>query len=313
MPGARVKADVWITEYITPWDVYSHGVTRILAAARTPFQDMQIVETGVYGKALVLDGKWQSCTGDEFIYHEALVQPAMIAHGDARRALILGGGEGATAREILRWRAVERVVMVDLDGEVVEACRKHLPEMHQGAFDDPRVELRIADAIDFIESTEESWDVVISDLTDPLESGPSFQLFTKEHFEKIRRILAPGGVLVVQAGPTAPVLAAMHARVVATLRSVFAHVHAYTAHTASYGSPWGFALCTERPIDRRPDPGRVDRLLAEQTTGGLKMIDGETLLGLLQTPAHLRRAIAEESRVFTLADPPRFFGAEADD
>ena len=133
MPGAEVRADVWISEYITPWDIYQHGVNRILASKRTNFQEMQIVETGAYGKALVLDGKWQSCTGDEFLYHEPLVHPAMIAHGNPKRVLILGGGEGATAREVLRWKCVERAVMVDIDGEVVAACREHLPEMHQGA------------------------------------------------------------------------------------------------------------------------------------------------------------------------------------
>jgi len=103
MSGAELKADLWVSEYVTPWDIYQHGVVEVLASGRTRFQDMLIVRTGAYGKALVLDGKWQSCTGDEFLYHEALVQPGMIMHGAPRSALILGGGEGATAREILRW------------------------------------------------------------------------------------------------------------------------------------------------------------------------------------------------------------------
>ncbi|MDJ0562000.1 MAG: spermidine synthase, partial [Microcystis sp. M53599_WE4] len=119
MAGSELKADLWVNEYITPWDIYSHGVSRILAYKKTAFQEMYIVESGAYGKALVLDGKWQSCTGDEFIYHEALVQPAMIAHQEAKTALILGGGEGATTRELLRWKTIEKVMMIDIDGDVV--------------------------------------------------------------------------------------------------------------------------------------------------------------------------------------------------
>jgi spermidine synthase len=121
MAGTELKADMWVSEYITPWDIYVHGVNRILAYQKTAYQEMYIVESGAYGKALVLDGKWQSCTGDEFLYHEALVHPGMIAHHSPQKILILGGGEGATIREVLRWQSVTRVMMVDIDGEVVEA------------------------------------------------------------------------------------------------------------------------------------------------------------------------------------------------
>jgi spermidine synthase len=243
MAGSDVKADLWVNEYITPWDIYSHGITRILAYRKTTFQEMYVVESGAYGKALVLDGKWQSCTGDEFIYHEALVQPAMITHAAPKKVLILGGGEGATTREILRWNTVERVMMIDIDGEVVEACREHLSEMHQGSFDDPRFELVVADALQVLDTTDEKWDIIISDLTDPIEEGPSFPLFTKEYYEKLQRVLAPNGLVIVQSGPVSPPFVMYHARVVNTLKAVFPHVQAYCAPTPSYGSPWGFALC----------------------------------------------------------------------
>ena len=293
---------------ISPWDMYVHGITRILAYKKTAFQEMYVVETGVYGKALVLDGKWQSCTGDEFLYHEPLVQPAMIAHQSPKNVLVLGGGEGATIREVLRWKSVEKVVMVDIDGEVVDACREHLPEMHQGAFDDPRAEVVVDDAIKVLETSTIKWDIVISDLSDPIEEGPSFQLFTKEYYEKIKQILAPGGIVVIQAGSVPPVQLTLHARLVNTLKTVFPHVHSFTSHTPSYGAPWGFALASNEPIDTLPDPAKIDQLLAEKTTGGLRLIDGTTLLGLMQTPAHIRKAIAEETQVYTLAEPPKFFG-----
>jgi spermidine synthase len=311
MSGSEVAADFWMNEYITPWDIYSHGVTQVLAYRKTEFQEMYIVETGAYGKALVLDGKWQSCTGDEFLYHEPLVHPAMIAQGTPRKVLILGGGEGATAREVLRWRTVEQVVMIDIDREVVEACRQYLPEMHQNAFDDPRFHLVIGDALKFLDTTTDQWDVIISDLSDPIESGPSFQLFTKEYFEKARRVLSPQGYFVVQAGPVSPVELNLHARLLNTLNAVFADAASYTSATTTYGRPWGFIVAADQPITRQPSPEQVDRLLQENTTGGLQMLDGTTMLGLFQLPLHLRKAIAAETQVYSLAEPPKFFGKSA--
>lgn len=311
MSGSNVGADLWVTEYITPWDIYVHGVTKVLAYKKTAYQEMYIVETGAYGKGLVLDGKWQSCTGDEFLYHEPLVHPAMICHTSPRNVLVLGGGEGATVREILRWKTVEQVMMVDIDGEVVEACREHLPEMHQNAFEDSRTHLVIGDALEVLDKTDRQWDIVISDLSDPIEEGPSFQLFTQEYFEKVQRVLAPGGYFVIQAGPVAPAELRLHARLVNTLKAVFANVHSYASHTPTYGSPWGFAIASAETITTRPDPAAIDQLLQDKTTGGLRLIDGMTLLGLFQTPAYIRHAITTETQVYTLKEPPKFFGKGA--
>lgn len=308
MAGSEVKADLWISEYMTPWDIYVHGVTSILASHKTQYQEMYVVETGVYGKALVLDGKWQSCTGDEFLYHEPLVHPAMIAHGSPKKVLILGGGEGATVREALRWKSVEKVAMVDIDGEVVDACKKYLPEMHQGIFDDPRLELVIGDALKYIDETQEQWDIVISDLSDPIEEGPSFQLFTKEYFAKISKILTPNGRFVVQAGPVSPGEMGLHVKIVNTVKAVYPYVQSYSSYVPTYGMPWGFVLGSQEVINTRPDPAVIDQMLEERTTGGFKMFDGTTMLGLFQLPLHLRRAIAAEKEVYTLETPPKFFG-----
>lgn len=308
MAGSELKSDLWITEYLTPWDIYVHGVTKVLTYKKTAFQEMYIVESGAFGKGLVLDGKWQSCTGDEFIYHESLVQPAMIAHQNPKRVLVLGGGEGATIREILRWKTVEKVMMIDIDGEVVEACQKYLPEMHQNAFDDPRLELVIEDALKVLDNFSQTWDIIISDLSDPIEEGPSFPLFTKEYFEKLKRVLNPGGYVVVQSGPVSVPQIRYHARLIKTLKTVFANVRSLSSITAAYGSPWGFALCSQQKIDTRPDPEIIDRLITEKTTGGLRFIDGSTLLGILQTPLYVRKAIEAETTVYTIQQPPKFFG-----
>ncbi|ELR97846.1 fused MFS/spermidine synthase [Gloeocapsa sp. PCC 73106] len=308
MAGTELKADMWVSEYITPWDIYVHGVNRILAYQKTAYQEMYIVESGAYGKALVLDGKWQSCTGDEFLYHEALVHPALIAHGSPQKVLILGGGEGATIREVLRWNTITKVMMVDIDGEVVEACREHLPEMHQNAFDDPRVELVIADALEILDTTSETWDVIISDLSDPIEEGPSFPLFTKEYYQKLQKVLAPKGIVVIQAGPVAPANLQIHARLVNTLKAVFPNVHSCFSPTTTYGSAWGFALASEETLNSQPNPTEVDELLKTKTHGGFRAIDGIGLLSVLNTPLYIRQAIASETQVYTLSEPPKFFG-----
>jgi len=327
MPGTTLSTDIWITEYMTEADVYAHGVTQILAALRTEWQDMQIVHSPSYGTALVLDGKWQSCTGDEFCYHEPLVQPAIIARAIAtgklpKTALILGGGEGATSREVLRWKSIERCAMVDIDGPVVDACKQHLAEMHRGAFDDPRHEVIIDDAFKVIDDEnlrpEGGWDVIISDLSDPIEDGPSFRLFTKEYFQQLKGALAPGGVLSVQAGPVTPPRMAQHCRLNRTLRDVFTHAASVTGPTAAYGSSWGFVIASDEDIRCPADAAKIDELLESNCTPfpgeepfgttGLRVVDGNSLGGLFAIPRYLRKAIEAEPMVYTLADPPKFIG-----
>ena len=256
MPGIQLNTDLWFSEYLTPYDVYQHGIRAVLAHKKTAFQEMYIIDTGTYGKALVLDGQWQSSSGDEFLYHEPLVHPACVNHGAPNRVLLLGAGEGATLREVLKWQTVEKVVMVDIDAEVVEACRQHLTEMHQNAFDDPRAELVIDDALGFLDDSEPEWDIIISDLSDPIEAGPSFKLFTKEYFTAAKRVLAPDGAFVVQAGSVAPPEMEMHVRLVRTVMDVFDHVASYATFVPTFAAPWGFILGAQRPIDTRPDPDR---------------------------------------------------------
>lgn len=308
MSGAEVKADLWISEYHTPWDIYAHGIQRVLAYRQTPYQEMYVVETGSYGKGLILDGKWQSSVGDEFLYHEPLVHPGCCLHGSPRYVLVLGGGEGATVREVLRWKTVEKVVMVDIDGDVVAACKEFLPEMHQGVFNDPRMELVIDDALQFLDRTTQQWDVIISDLTDPIEDGPAFPLFTQEHFTRVRDVLSPDGFYMLQGGSLVPPELHIHARTVNTLKTVFQQVSPAFCYAPTYGVSLGLILSSPRSFSTQPDPDAIDRLLQEKTTGGFRMFDGSTFLGLLQLPLYIRHAIAAETEVYTLKSPPKPIG-----
>lgn len=296
---------LWLTEYNTPFDAYCHGILEVVYQKKTRYQELMIVTSGAYGKALVLDGCWQSSTGDEFLYHEPLVHPACVLQGGPERLLILGGGDGAALREALKWHSVRQAVVVDLDEGVIDACRQYLPEFHRGAFDDSRSQVVVADAMDYINSHSHHWDVIIADLTDPIENGPSAKLFTREFFQQCRQALAPGGCFVLQAGLAGPVETEMHARLVRTVAFVFDRTFHYISHVPTWGSPIGFVIGTDRSVNwEDPEPLHMDAFLEQKTTGGFRMFDGRAFRGLMHPPKYLRDAVATESDIFTMAHLP---------
>lgn len=299
------RTEFWLTDSTTPGEAHQYAVTRVLEWRRTPFQDLAIVDTPAYGKALILDGNWQSCVADEFLYHEPLVHPAMLCHGEPRSVAILGGGEGAALREVLRWKTVNRAVMIDLDGEVVEACKTHLPEMHRGAFDDLRTEVLIADARDWLRSCDEQFDVLISDLAEPLEHGPAFELFTVDYFQHVRRLLKPNGVFSLQAGSVAPHDIRLYARVANTVAQVFDHVRLSASAVPSFCTNWGFILASSVPLDVLPAADTIDQELRNKVGDPLTMLDGAAFHGLFQISTHIRSAVERETGIFTLGNPPR--------
>jgi spermidine synthase len=287
-------------------DAHLYGVEEVLSSRSTHHQRMMIVRSSLFGKALILDGKWQSATADEFIYHEALVHPALLSHPEPRRVLILGGGEGATLREVLRHRSVAEAVMVDIDREVVEECRRVAGEFAGDAFANPRSRVVYGDGLRFVEDSEPgSWDVIISDLSDPLEGGPSQSLFTREFFSTVEARLAPGGRFVLQAGSTSMPDVEVFAAVVHTLASVFPHTSPYQAYVPSFAMPWGFVLAArEECALLRASEKALDALIAERTGGDLSFLDGAVLGALFVLPKYLRRAVAAAETTYTLASPP---------
>jgi spermidine synthase len=299
------EASLWLRELITPYDVYLHGASEVVLWRRTPYQEICIVETEAFGKKLFLDGIVQSSEADEFIYHEALVQPAMLAAGAPRRVLVLGGGEGACLREVLRWDTVSHAVMIDIDADVVAACRAHLPEWHQGSFHDPRVQLLHTDAVQYLERVTDPFDVIISDMTDPVEDGPSTFCFTREYFQRVQSALTDDGVFALQAGPLSPPEISLHAKVLRTMELVFSHVQPYPCNAAVYGRPLGFAVASRTPIHERLDPAITAPLLERHVRGPLRYIDAQVARGLMATPPFVREAIGAADAVYTDATPPR--------
>jgi spermidine synthase len=294
----------WFFETTTPVEGHMHAILRTLVQAQTKFQQVEILETASYGKCLVLDGRIQSSQADEFIYHEALVHPGLLAvEGLPQSALVIGGGEGATIREILRYPSIQRAVMVDIDAEVVEICRRHLPEMHQGAFDDPRTVLVHEDARGYLENSPDRYDLIISDLVEPLEEGPACLLYSREFYRIVHDRLTPGGTFTMQAGMTKVGELAFFTAIHRTLREVFPLVAPYQAHISCFGTSWGFMLASKKIDPRRQEPAAVDRLIAERIKGQLAYWDGLTHQHAFAVPKHLRKAIDAETRVATDKHP----------
>src|SRR5579884_2151063 len=211
----------WYVEEFFPTEQHHHAVDRVYYAGRTPFQSVGVVETAVLGKMLILDGDTQSAQFDEKIYHESLVHPAMAAARDRSDVLVLGGGEGATLREVLRHPQVRRCTMVDIDGQVVDLSKRYLPEWSDGAFDDPRARVIVGDALRFLKEDDGRYGVIVSDLTEPLPDSPSFPLFNGEVFRDVKSRLAPGGVYVLQASTAGFHNMALHAKMARSLRAFF--------------------------------------------------------------------------------------------
>lgn len=294
---------IWFYDRYTPAEVHAHRAGRVIAKTRTKFQDVTIQEFEHLGRVLILDGKIQSAEVDEYIYHELLVHPAMLAHPKPRAVLLCGGGEGAPLREILRHPSVESVIMVDIDADLVALCREHLPGWHAGAFENPRVRVRHGDARAFIEETGDRFDVIINDITDPVEGGPSKLLFTKEFYTAAARALSPGGIFVTQAiGVHYDVNDRLHAMIHQTARQILPHVRSYCDYVLSFDYPWAFVAGSREPVWDRLDAVEVDRRLRERGIT-LRFYDGETHRRVMSLPKPLRDVIAAERAIITDKEP----------
>jgi spermidine synthase len=297
------KSYKWFFETTTPVEGHMHAIVRTIVEVQTKFQHVEIMETAAYGKVLVLDGRMQSSQADEFIYHEALVHPGLLMlDAPPSSALVIGGGEGATVREILRYPSIRRVVMVDIDAEVVELCKRHLPEMHQGAFEDPRTEFRAEDARGYLERTPDRFDLIVVDLVEPLEEGPACLLFTREFYQLVRDRLTPSGAMTMQAGMTKVGELDFFTSIHRTLREVFPVVAGYQTFISCFGIPWGF-IAAGRSEPRALSVNEVDRRIADRVKGPLAYWDGQTHQHAFHLPKFIRRAIDEQRRVVTDAHP----------
>jgi len=209
----------------------------------TDHQRIRVFENDTFGRVMTLDGVVQVTEADNFIYHEMLTHVPILAHGAVKRVLIVGGGDGGMARAVLRHKAVEQVTMVEIDGGVVDFSLKYLPGISAGAFDDPRLDLVIADGAAFMAQNADVYDVIIIDSTDPV--GPGEVLFTDSFYGHAKRRLTEGGILVTQNG--VPFLqGAELTNTMRAFKALFADATCYLATVPTYaGGPMAFGWGTD--------------------------------------------------------------------
>ncbi|HBA60018.1 MAG TPA: spermidine synthase [Elusimicrobia bacterium] len=296
----------WFVEFFTPGELHAHKAVKLLERSDTAFQKAALIKTSAFGEVLVIDGETQSSRFDEYFYHESLVCPALLSHPAPRSALILGGGEGATARELLNSRKIESVVMADIDFNILRFAREHLGAWHRGAFDDPRLRLLAQDAKKLVENTDLRFDLVYADLPSPIEGGPAFSLYTLEFYRRLKKTLKPGGIFTTHAGPGTPLQFALHPALFNTLRRVFRTVRSYTAYIPSYDMPWSFLYCT----DSAADPLKFKAAALDRAAAGLKrplrFLDGNSITGAFSLPKYYKDRIRASRGLITEARPMFF-------
>ena len=299
----KTVPSTWFMEFVNPDTIQQFAVKDILYRGHSEYQAIEVIETVSFGKCLVLDGKIQSCEVDEFIYHEALVHPVMLLHPNPETVFIAGGGEGATLREVLAHNTVKNVVMVDIDLEVIDVCKKFLPMHHDGSFDDPRIELLHVDARKYLAETNKRFDVVIIDLPEPIEGGPAYLLYTQAFYQSLKTKLSDDATFALQAGSTCLGITQVYTAINNTMRTAFPVVVPYEVNVPSFGGPWGFSLASQSLDPLSLSAEEVDRRIASRVTRALKFYDGHTHQGLFFIPKYLRDAMASETTIITEDNP----------
>jgi spermidine synthase len=194
----KTPHSTWFDEQLHPGYRTRFETSNIVYETGNNLQRSLVFEHQRLGRVLMIDDIVQTTEADEFVYHETMTHVPMFAHGNAKRVLVIGGGDGGMIEEVLKHKTVDRVVMVEIDRAVVDIAEEFLPTIHKGAFNDPRMELIIADGNVFVGDTDERFDVIIVDSCDPV--GPAAILFSEEFYSRCKRCLTPGGILVTQSG-----------------------------------------------------------------------------------------------------------------
>ena len=285
--GSNAMTESWLNEALYPDWGQRFRVVEQLAHVRSQYQDIVVFESASHGRVLVLDGVVQITEADEFVYQERLAHVPLLAHGSARRVLIIGAGDGGVLRRVMQHQGVEAVVMVEIDGEVVRLSKEHLPGIGRDAWTDPRATVIVGDGIRYVaDAANGAFDVVIVDSTDPVGVGEA--LFTGAFYADCARALGPGGVIVNQCG--VPFMQAAELReTTRRLEKVFPHVSAYLAAVPTYAGGFmalGFAAKTPG-LDRLPLPAIRDRAAAAGVLDTTQYWTPELHVGAFHLPPYI--------------------------
>jgi spermidine synthase len=277
----------WLNETLYPDWGQRFRVVQRLAQVQSSYQSIEVFESASYGRVLVLDGAVQITEADEFVYQEMLAHVPLLAHGEARRVLIIGAGDGGVLRRVLQHRTVERAVMVEIDGEVIRLCREHMPGIGGNAWTDARAEVIIGDGIAYVAACgPASFDVIIVDSTDPIGVGE--MLFTDAFYADCARVLSVAGLVVNQCG--VPFLQPDELRETSVRRArSFPHVSAYVAAVPTYvGGLMTLGFAAKAPgLDRVPANVIRERAQAAGILGATRYWTPDIHAGAFNLPPYI--------------------------
>ncbi|XP_057718432.1 thermospermine synthase ACAULIS5 [Arachis stenosperma] len=288
----------WYEEVIDDDLKWSFKLNRVLHKGVSKYQDIALLDTKRFGKALMIDGKMQSAESDEFIYHECLIHPSLLCHPNPKKVFIMGGGEGSAAREALKHKTIDKVVMCDIDQEVVDFCRKYLT-VNRETFYHRKLDLVINDAKAELQKRKEKYDVIVGDLADPLEDGPCYQLYTKSFYEKILKPkLNDHGIFVTQAGPAGIFThKEVFTSIYNTIKQVFNYVMVYSTHVPSFADTWGWVMASDEPLSIGAE--EMDKRIKARIDGELLYLNGAWFQSAATMNKTVSQSLKNESHVYT--------------
>jgi len=274
-----------MTEYLTDdWGFFIRS-SREFEKFRSPYQAVEVHDSVPFGKLFRLDGHFMTSERDEFFYHENLVHMAALVHPKPERALIVGGGDGGSAEELLKYPTMRSVTLAEIDLAVVDISRKYLQSVHRGALEDPRLALRIEDGFEFVRTSSEQFDLIVLDLTDP--GGPSTQLYTPGFYKACAARLNPIGAMTLHiASPVAHPTRIRDG--LSALRTVFPFVTPYLTTVPLYGGMWMMACCSATLDPRYLTSLEVDRRIAQRGIRDLQYYNGDMHRAGLALPNFVR-------------------------
>ena len=277
----------WVMEQLTENAAFgfrAHNVQR----QHTPFQTLEMLDTPSFGRVMRLDDHFMTSEGEEFFYHECMAHPAAMAHPDPQQVLVIGGGDGGLAEELLKHNTVQRLVLAELDEAVIEVSKAQLQRVHNGVWDDPRLQLQIGDGMAYVDSTTDRFDLILLDLTDP--HTPAGSLYSPEALERMRRVLNPGGALVLHLG--SPVFHAEQVRALSqTLKATFAQVACYGTYVPLYGAYWGMAVCSDSLQPTAVSAAQIEERLAARGVTDLQYYNADIHGALFALPNYYRKLV----------------------
>lgn len=270
---------------------YFHGGT-LLEKGETEFQTYEVWDTPHFGRLFRLDGFFMTSERDEFFYHENMIHPAAVTHPNPEKILIIGGGDGGCAEEIFKHPSVQQVVMVELDGGVVDIARKYFSSIHQGSLDDTRLVLRIEDGLVYVRekapAAGEKFDLIILDLTDPI--GPAAELYSLPFIRECKELLNPDGVFILHTGP--PVFDPNRVSgQVKILTDAFSIVAPYFVYIPLYGTLWGMATCSDTIDPRQMSKEDVNLVIQRRGLSELQYYNGGTHEAVFVLPEYIKRLL----------------------